>query len=128
MHRYLIIVHLLLDERPTFLKLRCFQFTDSSSGKQKEINIIEETASQWRKLGTALKLANYQLNNIESDYHRVEDRCRVVLETWDRASDDPTWRTLLLAMRDAGSTSVAQQVWRELTDGEDKYGNIIQSA
>ena len=49
----------------------------------------------------------------------MKDRCRVVLVTWLNDSDDPpTWHTLLLAMRDAGSTSIAQQVRRALTDGE----------
>ena len=56
----------------------------------------------------------------------MKDRCRVVLETWLNDSDDPpTWHTLLLAMRDAGSTGIAQQVWRALTDGEGECGNKI---
>ena len=81
-------VYLLLEEPPTIYKLQCFQFTNAN-GKQKRINVIEATASQWRELGTALKLESYQLNNIEIDYHRVKDRCRVVLETWLNDSDDP---------------------------------------
>ena len=51
----------------------------------------------------------------------MKDRCRAVLERWFEDSDDPlTWRTLLLAMADAGCTGVAQQVWRVLADGEGK--------
>ena len=76
-------------------------------GDRKRINIIEATASQWKELGTALKLESYYLQNIESDYHRVKDRCRAVLELWLQGgaadSDDPlTWRTLLLAMVQTG--------------------------
>ena len=54
----------------------------------------------------------------------MKDRCRAVLELWLQGgaadSDDPlTWRTLLLAMVQTGQcTSVAQQVWTVLSDGE----------
>ena len=108
--------------KPTLLELQYFQYTNDS-GAVESVYIMDAIASKWKKLGIALGFSGPQLDIIErSKLKDVEDCCLELLEQWlqGRVVGRPlTWRTLLLAMVQTGQcTSVAQQVWTVLSDGE----------
>ena len=110
---------------PTLYELQFFQLVNNK-GQKESINILEATASHWKELGTALKFESYQLENIERNFSRVEDRCRELLKQWLKGSatgntKSLTWETLLHAMLIVGCTTIAQPVWESLTDEGEFY-------
>ena len=98
---------------PTLQLLNCFKYYDSGHHHHK-IFIIDSVASRWRRLGLALNISDYHLDNIEQSSHRnVEDWCLTMLSNWlrGRAGDGPvTWERLLEAMEDARCGELAQGV------------------
>ena len=104
------------------MELQYFQYT-SDSGAVESVFIMDAIAPRWKQLGIALGFSGPQLDSIErSKHYIVEDCCLELLKQWlqGRVVEQPiTWRTLLVAMVQAGHCySVAQQVWREIADGE----------
>ena len=87
------------------------------SGGQHKIFIIDSVAARWRRLGLALNISDYHLDNIEHSNHNVEDRCLAMLGHWLRgtAGDGPvTWERLVEAMEDARCGELVQQVKKAL--------------
>ena len=99
-------------DTPTLQLLNCFKYYDS--GRHHKIFIIDSVASRWKRLGLALNISDYHLDNIEQSSHRnVEDWCLTMLSHWLRgtAGDGPvTWERLLEAIEDARCGELAQQV------------------
>ena len=72
------------------------------------------TSQSCKRLGLALNISDYHLDNIEHSSHRnVEEWCLTMLSDWLRgtAGDGPvTWERLVEAMEDARCGELAQQV------------------
>lgn len=119
-------------DRPTLSELQCFQYT-SDNGAVESVFIMDAIAPKWKKLGVALGFSGAQLDSIEkSKLKEVDDCCLELLKQWLQGrvvGKLLTWRTLLVAMIQAGHcTNVAQQVWRALdTDGESELVYFISS-
>ena len=101
-------------DKPTLRELLCFKY----NGTQHKIHIIDAVASRWRRLGLALNISDYHLNNIERNHGNVEDRCQTMLSDWLQGTvgDGPvTWETLVEAIDDARYGELAQQLIRVLS-------------
>ena len=99
-------------DKPTLPDLLCFKYNDIS-GTQHKIHIIDTVASRWRRLGLALNISDYHLNNIEHNHGNVEDRCQTMLKDWLRGTVDGrprTWETLVEAIDDARMEELVQQL------------------
>ena len=104
-------------DKPTLPDLLCFKYNDIS-GTQYRIRIIDTVASHWRRLGLALKISDYHLNNIERNHGNVEERCQTMLSDWLQGTvgDRPvTWETLVEAIDDARLGELAKQLKRVLS-------------
>ena len=104
-------------DKPTLRDLLCFKYNDIS-GTQHKIHIIDTVASCWRRLGLALNICDYHLDNIEHNHGNVEDRCQTMLKEWIQGTvgDGPvTWETLVEAIDDARYGELAQQLKRVLS-------------
>ena len=104
-------------DKPTLPELLCFKYNDIS-GTQHKIHIIDTVASRWRRLGLALHISDYHLDNIEHNRHHVENWCQTMLNDWLRGTvgDGPvTWETLVEAIDDARYGELAQQLKRVLS-------------
>ena len=101
-------------DTPTLQLLNCFKYYDRAGHHHHKIFIIDSVASRWRRLGLALNISDYRLDNIEQSSHRnVEDWCLTMLSHWLRGTDGDgpvTWERLLEAMEDARCGELAQQV------------------
>ena len=103
--------------------LSCLRYTDESGDKQ-VVHIVDDVASQWKRLGLALNCADSDLNNIERNCSQVEDCCRELFSRWLNGrigGEEPrTWKVLVKAMKDArcGETS------RKVKDIVSKTGMI----
>ena len=101
-------------DKPTLQLLNCFKYNDVSGASQHKIFIIDRVGTRWKRLGLALNISDYHLDNIEHSSHRnVEEWCLTMLSDWlrGRAGDGPvTWERLVEAMEDARCGELAQQV------------------
>ena len=96
------------------------KYVDSATAERHAVYIIDEVASQWRKIGAVLNCAEYDLNNIaENNAASVEDRCRVMFTQWckGKIGDQPhTWARLIEAMQDARCGKISSKVKNILSD------------
>ena len=104
-------------DKPTLPDLSCFKYNDIS-GTQHKIHIIDTVASRWRRLGLALKINDYHLDNIEHNHHNVENWCQTMLSDWLQGivgDGSRTWETLVEAIDDAQMGELVQQLKRVLS-------------
>ena len=57
-------------DKPTLQLLNCFKYNDVSGASQHRIFIIDSVAARWGRLGLALNISGYYLDNIEHSSHR----------------------------------------------------------
>lgn len=55
--------------------------------------------TKWLDIGLELKVAYPTLNNIEAKYSDSKDCLREVIVEWLKATDHPTWQSLIDALR-----------------------------
>ena len=117
----------ILGDKPTLHQLNCLRHTDKN-GKECKIHIIDAVAAHWRRLGTALNVSDFELDNIEHDRRNEEDYCQELLRRWLRGSvgggEPVIWDRLVDAMEDARFDEVAQQV-REVLSDEGKSLQLV---
>ena len=56
-------------------------------------------SADWYDLGLQLKLRIGILDNIRADFTAAKHRLREMLKTWLTTGDDPSWKTLINALR-----------------------------
>ena len=61
------------------------------------LRAVEFSAAYWKALGGRLK-PDLDLDAIEANYHKVEDRLEKVIDGWQRDGDNPSWETLAKAV------------------------------
>ena len=89
------------------------KYVDSATAERHAVYIIDEVASQWRKIGALLNCEDYDLQNIAENNASVEDRCRAMFTQWckGRIGDEPhTWARLIDAMHDARCGTISSKV------------------
>jgi len=61
--------------------------------------VTPQYATNWRKIGVELGLADAKLDIIRADYpHSVEECCRVMLQEWLKEDTTPSWKKLFTAI------------------------------
>ena len=98
-----------------------FSYTDEQEEEQ-SVFIIDEMASQWKRVGRMLKFSDADINNIASTCHdEPQACCDRLLSQWLQGRNDhndsrpKTWRTLLGVIRDARLGELADRLRRILT-------------
>ena len=56
-------------------------------------------SAQWYYLGLNLKVRVGRLNSIRAEFNTPEDSLREMLNAWLTTGDNPSWRTLIDALR-----------------------------
>ena len=73
--------------------------------------IVERKVSaDWRELGRNLRVDSDTLNQIESDYHKVTDRCDRVLNIWMQKNGGLYVEILKAALRSMGRIDVVKEI------------------
>ena len=62
-------------------------------------NEIHDARSKWYDIGLELKVPKSTLKSIESRYEDDKACLREVISVWLRAGDNPTWESLVDALR-----------------------------
>ena len=65
-------------------------------------HVLEEVldvAAQWYNLGLKLKVRTGRLNCIRAEFNTPENQLREMLNAWLTAGDNPSWKTLIDALR-----------------------------
>ena len=60
---------------------------------------ILDVAAQWYNLGLKLKVRTGRLNSIRAEFNTPEDRLREMLNAWLTTDDNPSWKTVVDALR-----------------------------
>ena len=60
---------------------------------------VLDTAAQWYNLGLKLKVRTGKLNSIRTEFNTPEDQLREMLNAWLTTGDNPSWKTLIDALR-----------------------------
>ena len=60
---------------------------------------ILDIAAQWYNLGLKLKVRTGRLNSIRTEFNAPEVQLREVLNAWLTTGDNPSWNTLIDALR-----------------------------
>ena len=70
---------------------------------------VLDVAAQWYNLGLKLKVRNGRLNSIRAEFSIPEDQLREMLNAWLTTGDNPSWKTLIDALRSRmmGATHLA---------------------
>ena len=65
-------------------------------------SIRTELGSRWRYVGYALELENSALDNIKSNFHKVEDQAFEMLKYWIQTDVESCYCKLISAMNEEG--------------------------
>ena len=60
---------------------------------------VLDVATQWYNLGLKLKVRTGRLNCIRAEFNTPEDQLREMLSAWLTAGDNPSWKTVIDALR-----------------------------
>ena len=60
---------------------------------------VVDAAAQWYNLGLKLKVRTGKLNSIRTEFNTPEDQLREMLNAWLTTGDNPSWKTLIDALR-----------------------------
>ena len=60
---------------------------------------VVDAAAQWYNLGLKLKVRTGRLNSIRTEFNTPEDQLREMLNAWLTTGDNPSWKTLIDALR-----------------------------
>lgn len=69
-----------------------------------DINEVKESiidaAAKWKSIGDALEVGSGELEKIEKDYHKSDDRLRETISVWLKGNGGTrTWKFLCKALR-----------------------------
>lgn len=96
------------------------------------IRVIEETASKWKHIATALGFNGPRIESIEMDScFRVEVACMQVFIKWLDGEHDLrkpiSWATLIQCLREERFTELANDLAKCLTTSVSSCGNILHN-
>ena len=77
------------------------------------LRAVEFSAAYWKALGGRLK-PDLDLDAIEANYHKVEDRLEKVIDGWQRDGDNPSWETLAKAVSQCTDVGGGKNVGRHI--------------
>ena len=60
---------------------------------------VLDAAAQWYNLGLKLKVRTTTLDSIQEDFTATQHRLREMLKAWLNTGDNPSWKTLIDALR-----------------------------
>ena len=60
---------------------------------------VLDAAAQWYNLGLKLKVRTGKLNSVRTEFNTPEDQLREMLNAWLTTGDNPSWKTLVDALR-----------------------------
>ena len=60
---------------------------------------VLDAAAQWYNLGLKLKVRTGRLNSIRTEFNTPEVQLREMLHAWLTTGDNPSWKTLIDALR-----------------------------
>ena len=60
---------------------------------------VLDAAAQWYNLGLKLKVRTGRLNSIRTEFNTPEVQLREMLNAWLTTGDNPSWKTLIDALR-----------------------------
>ena len=60
---------------------------------------VLDVAAQWYNLGLKLKVRTGRLNSIRTEFSTPEDQLREMLNAWLATGDNPSWKTVVDALR-----------------------------
>ena len=80
----------------------------SSPPELKDLDLLELV--NWQGVGLQLGIKDYDLQKIELDYQRHDDRKREMFRTWFRTSTTPNYPDLLKALEAVGEKRAVQQL------------------
>ena len=60
---------------------------------------VLDAAAQWYNLGLKLKVRTTTLDSIQEDFTATQHRLREMLKAWLTTGDNPSWKTLIDALR-----------------------------
>ncbi len=61
--------------------------------------LYEEVGGEWENIGLALGLEPGILGGLKGDHKHLKDCLRDMLKEWLNRSDDPSWQSLIRALR-----------------------------
>ena len=60
---------------------------------------VLDAAAQWYNLGLKLKVKTATLESIQEDFTATQHRLREILKAWLNTADNPSWKTLIDALK-----------------------------
>ena len=88
--------------------------TDSNNKKQR-IQIISELSPKWSDISDLLGFSSALTQQIELNYHRVQDRCKEVMRLWLSSEEgayrySTTWEGLIELLEDIELSRLASDI------------------
>ena len=95
---------------------------ESASGQ--EIRVIQEVATEWKKVALALGYEQARIGIIEKDNRMTEEACQEMFAKWLNGARDlatpRTWNTLIRCLNQAGLVRVATSL-KETLERKGRY-------
>ncbi len=90
------------------------KWTDSNNKKQR-IQIVSELSPKWSDISDVLGFSSALTQQIELNYHRVQDRCKEVMRLWLSSEEgsyrySTTWEGLIELLEDIELSSLASDI------------------
>ena len=81
---------------------------------------VVDAAAQWYNLGLKLKVKTATLDSIQEDFTATQHRLREMLKAWLNTGDNPSWKTLIDALKSplVGASQLAAVLETEYTPVE----------
>lgn len=84
----------------------------SPAPELKDLDLIK--LINWQGVGLQLGIDDYELQKIELDYQKHDDRKREMFRIWLRSSTNPNYHELIKALEAAKESKAAQQIRENL--------------
>lgn len=74
-------------------------------------DLLEDVkTTKWYHLGLQLDISSHNLDIIEHDTNRLEDRLRQMFQKWLKICEKPSWRMIVNAVRTIGEKALAKKL------------------